>query len=273
MSMFTIRQKLLLGGSVLVAVLLVAGGYYGSRWLCGPDVEPLPEHLLSDRPPAVSMNRPVRASGSQDTSSVLETDLVSESEDELLSDSETESDSTSIDEELAAQLAALSDEELTALAESLEQDDGESSDYPEVPDGFPSNLKPVWLKDYFHERDFSEHVTLYRVLIELWNRGHYDIINGAFDSSGRVYPIYPDVVYLEWDSYVREGLNGESIEVPYVSRRMGAASTVDSLLDNDGKIFTEEEIISGAYRTKYPGIKFVDFDDAGYDPATILNNY
>ena len=38
-SMFTIRQKLLLCGSVLFSVLLVAGGYFGSRWLHGADVE------------------------------------------------------------------------------------------------------------------------------------------------------------------------------------------------------------------------------------------
>ena len=215
------------------------------------------------------MNRPARASVAQYSPSVSESGSVSDIDSTL----ETKQNFSDEEEELEALLNSLSDEELTALAESLEQDEGESSDYPEVPDGFPSNLKPVWLKDYFHERDFSEHVTLYRVLIELWNRGDHNIINGAFDSSGRVYPIYPDVVYLEWNSYVREGLNGESIEVPYVSRRMGAASTVDSLLNSDGKIFTEEEIISGAYRTKYPGIKFVDFDDAGYDPATILNNY
>ena len=80
MPMFTIRQKLLLGGSVLVALLLVAGGYYGSRWLHGPDVEPLPEHLLSDKPLSVSMNHPVRASVLHDTSSVSVTDLMSEQE-------------------------------------------------------------------------------------------------------------------------------------------------------------------------------------------------
>ena len=81
MSMFTIRQKLLLCGSVFFSVLLIAGSYFGSRWLHGPDVRPVPEFLLSDRPRAVSMNRPDRASVLRDASSMSETDLMSEEED------------------------------------------------------------------------------------------------------------------------------------------------------------------------------------------------
>ena len=268
MCMFTIRKKLLLCGSVLFSVLLVAGSYFGSRWLHGPDVEPLPEHLLSDRSHGVSMNRPVHASVSEYTPSVFESESVSDIDSTL----ETEQNYSDEEEELETLLNSLSDEELTALAESLEQDEGKSSDFPEVPDGFP--MTPVWLEDYFHERDFSEHVTLYRVLIELWNRGHHDIITGVSDSdSGRVYPIYHDVVYVEWDSSVHEDSNGQLLEVPYISYRLGAASTVNPLLNSDGKLFTEGEIVSGAYLTKYPGIKFVDFDDAGYDPASILDSY
>ena len=81
------------------------------------------------------------------------------------------------------------------------------------PDGFP--MAPVWLKDYFHKHDFSAHVTISRVLIELWNRGDHDFVNGISDQdTGRVYPIYPDVIYLKWASYIREDSDGESIEVP-----------------------------------------------------------
>ncbi|MDE0185399.1 MAG: hypothetical protein OXP71_08055 [Candidatus Poribacteria bacterium] len=265
--MFTIRQKLFLGGAVLLSVLLVAGSYFGSRWLFGPDVEPTPEHLLT-------AERSYATSVSPDTPSVSGTDWVSELEQSLsdADDSETETDSAKIDEDLEAQLAALSDEELTALAEALEQEEAESSKYPEVPDGFP--MTPVWLEDYFHERDFSAHVTLYRALIELWNRGNHDFVNGTLDEdTGRVYPIYPDVIYVKWDSYTREGPDGESIEVPYISARLGASSTVDPLLNSDEDLFTEEEILSGAYKTKFPGIKLVEYDNAGYDLTTLLGDY
>ena len=266
MSMFTFRQKLLLSGSVLISALLIAGSYFGSRWLHGPDVEPFPEHLLSDGPHAVSTNHAVRAAVSQYTPSVFESQSVSDIDSTL----EAEQNYDDEEEELETLLNSLSDEEFTALAESLEQEEGK--DFPQVPTGFP--FTPIWLKDNFHERDNTEHVTLYRVMIELWNRGDRGFVNGVSDSrSGKIYPIYPDVVYVRWGSYVREGPDGVVIEVPYVSRRLGTASTVNSLVNSDEKLFTEEEIISGAYRTKFPGIKFVDFDNAGYNPATILDDY
>lgn len=141
-----------------------------------------------------------------------------------------------------------------------------------MPDGFP--LTPVWLEDYFHERDFSKHVAVYRVLIELWNQGDQGFVDGVFDSgSGKIYPIYPNVVYLRWDSHIRAGPDGEPIDVPYVGRALGAASTVQTLVDSDGRLFTETEITSGDYKMKFPGISFVDIGDAGYDPANILSNY
>ena len=261
MSMFTIRQKLLLCGSVLIAALLIAGSYFGSRWLFGPDVEPTLEHVSTARPA-------VATSVSPDTLSVSETDWVSELEQTLSdaddTDSETESNSIQIEDELEAQLAALSDEELTALAEALEQDEGESSKYPPVPEGFPSNLKPVWLKDYFDEDSHANHVTMYRVLIELWNQGDRGFVNGIIaGDNGRVYPLYHDVVYVEWDSYVYDGPDGEPIELPYISSELGT--------ENRGLVarpITMDEI-----RTKYPNLKLVDYDSAGYDPATILDDY
>jgi hypothetical protein len=263
--MFTNRQKLFLGGAVLLSVLLVAGSYFGSRWLFGPDIEPTPEHLLT-------AERSYATSVSHDTPSVSGADLMSGSEDELFSDSETQSDSTKIDEELEAQLAALSNEELSAFAEALEQDEGESSKYPAVPDGFPTT--PVWLKSYFDEDLHANHVIIGRVLIELWNQGDHDFTGATLSgSNGRVYPIYPDVIYVEWDSYVREGPDGESIEVPYITARLGASSTIEPLLNSDNRLFTEEEILSGAYKSKFPGIRLVDYDSAGYDPARVLDDY
>lgn len=85
--------------------------------------------------------------------------------------------------------------------------------------------------------------------------------------------MYPEMIYVKWDSYVREGPDGQSIEVPYIKRRLGATDTVNQLVDSDDQLFTEQEILSGAYKTKFPGIYFVDYDDAGYDPATILSDY
>ena len=191
--MFTIRQKLFLGGAVLLSVLLVAV-IFGRRWLLSPDVEILQKH------------------------------------------------------------------------------DRESNDYPAVPDGFP--LTPVWLKDFFDQNLHADYVIIDRVLIELWNQGDHDLVNGILDEhSGKVYPIYHGVVYVEWDSYFREDSNGQPLEVPYISHRLGISSTVEPLLNADGNLFTEEEIMSGAYAAMYPDVEFVSYSDAGYHPATILNGY
>ena len=260
--MFTSKQKLLVGGAVLFAVLPVAGSYFGSRLLHGPGVEPVPEHLLTAKRHAEQMNRPACASVSQDAPSMVEAQL-------------EPGQNNITHEELEAPLNSYDDKELTTLADtlsSLEKDEGK--DFPEVPEGFPSNIRPVWLEDSFDEILHADHVIIDRVLIELWNQGDHDIVYGVLDeNTGKVYPIYHDVVYVEWDSDVREDFNGESLEVPYISYRLGISSTVEPLLNEDGNLFTEEEIMSGAYVTMYPDITFVNYSDAGYDPATVLNNY
>ena len=152
------------------------------------------------------------------------------------------------------------DEELTALADtlsSLEKDEGR--DFPAVPEGFPSNIRPVWLEDFFDEILHADHVIIDRVLIELWNRGDHDIVYGILDeNTGKVYPIYHDVAYVEWDSDVHEDSNGELIEVPYISYTLGISSTLEPLLNEDGNLFTEEEILSGAYVTMFPDVTFWD---------------
>ena len=240
-TMFTRKQKLLLCGSVLISALLIAGSYFGRHWFYGPDVQPVPEHLLADKPRAVSMNRPDRASVFQDTPSMSEPQSVSGIASTL-----EPGQNNNDHEELEALLNSLGDEELTTLADtlsSLEKDEGKN--FPEVPEGFPSNIRPVWLEDFFDEILHADYVIIDRVLIELWNQGDHDIVYGTIDeNTGKIYPIYHDVVYVEWDNHVREDSNGESLEVPYISYRLGISSTVEPLLNEDGNLFTEEEIMS-----------------------------
>ena len=253
---FTNRQTLLLGSAVLLAVLLVAGSYFGRHWFYGPDVELVPEHLLSDKSRSVSMNRPVRVSVSQETPSVSESEPISN----IVSTLDAEQNE---EEEFEDMLKSFSDDELTALAEMLYEDETESNGFPEVPEGFPSNLSVVWLEDYFDENLHADHVIMYRVAIELWNQGEHGFVNVTMDGhTGGVYLLYPGVVYVTRDSYVREGPDGEPIEVPYISSYLGIPSTLEPLLDSDGRLSTES-----------PGVEFVDYNDAGYDPATILDDY
>ena len=48
---------------------------------------------------------------------------------------------------------------------------------------------------------------------------------------------------------------------------------MDPLLNSDGDPFTEEEIMSGAFKTKFSGIRLVEYDSAGYDPASVLDDH
>jgi len=66
MLMFSIRQKLLVCGSVLISALLIAGSYFGNRWLNGLDMKHVPERLLSNDLQFAKMNSLVHASLSQD---------------------------------------------------------------------------------------------------------------------------------------------------------------------------------------------------------------
>ena len=240
----------------MFAVLLVAGIYFGRHWLFGPDVEPVPEHLLSHNPHPVRMNHTSDTSFPQDTPSVSESEPISN----IVSTLDAEQNE---EEEFEDMLKSLSDGELTALAEMLYEDETESNGFPEVPEGFPSNLSVVWLEGYFDENLHADHVMIDRVLIELWNQGERGFVNTTIDfRTGKVYLLYPGVVYVTRNSYVREGPDGESIEVPYVSSYLGIPSTVEPLLDSDGRLSTDA-----------PGVEFVDYNVAGYDPATILDDY
>lgn len=262
--MLSKKLKLLMSGAFLLTVLLFAGTNFGSRWLHGPDIEPAAKNLTPDNLHTEQRQQSVRASVSQFTTRELETNLVSEAEDSCIDEIFPTNTDESVDEVLVAPM-----DRLSALVQEGGATATVKSGFPDVPDGFP--LTPVWMEDYFNYHDFSKHETLYRVLIELWNQGDHAIMNGAFITEfGRVYPIYPNVIYVTWDYYVCESPDGQSIEVPYISDRLGASSTVNPLLDSNGKLFTEQEILSGNYKTKFPAIRFVDFKDAGYDPASIL---
>ena len=137
-----------------------------------------------------------------------------------------------------------------------------ASDFPEVPEGFPADLRPVWIQfPNYKKGDMYAHETMYRVLIKLWNQGDHGFVNGVYCYyNNRVYPLYHDVVYVEWDEITVETPNGPIKQ-----------KVLTSWLSTD-KFFTAEEVLTGVYATKYPGVEFVDFETAGYDPETFLSD-
>ena len=106
-----------------------------------------------------------------------------------------------------------------------------------------------------------EHELICRVLIKLWNQGERGFIDGAFGhNDGKVYPIYPDVLYVQWADEIID--NGDGNVVTF---RM-----IVSSLGSQARPFDTDDFITGEWKNKYPGVKFVDYADAGYYPDTFL---
>ena len=141
-----------------------------------------------------------------------------------------------------------------------EIEEGVTNDFPEVPDGFP--MTPVWEEfSNYQKGDMQDHETLYRVLIKLWNQGDHGFVNGVIDhNNGKVYPLYPDVIYVKW----KESVIG-SPDDPVTIRIPG------SMLGTHDRHFSMEDRYFGLEKS-YPEIEFVDKHTAGYDPETFLTD-
>ena len=154
------------------------------------------------------------------------------------------------------------------------------NDFPEVPEGFPPDLKSivVWLAPNYQKGDKPDHEIMYRVLIELWNQGDHDFVNVVGDGTPlrKVYPIYPDVVYVQWRDHEEPGPDGELLK--YISFAIGTRDAVKFTSRVNGDEFkhlTEavmEEMMAGegAYMAQYPGLKLVDYRKSGYKPKDVL---
>lgn len=157
----------------------------------------------------------------------------------------------------------------------------EENDFPEVPEGFPPELKPVWLEDYFDEDRFADHVIMSRVLIELWNQGERGFVNVVGDGIPvrKVYPLYPDVVYVRWRDHDEPGPDGKPLK--YISLALGTRDAVkftSRVNRGEFKHLSEaemEEMMAGEgpHMAQYPGLKLVDYSKAGYKPKDVLIDY
>ncbi|MDE0185412.1 MAG: hypothetical protein OXP71_08125 [Candidatus Poribacteria bacterium] len=166
--------------------------------------------------------------------------------------------------------------------ETVEPVKGERA-FPEVPEGFPPDLKSivVWLAPNYQKGDKPDHEIMYRVLIELWNQGDHDFVNVVGDGLPlrKVYPIYPEVVYVQWRDHKEPGPDGELLK--YISFAIGARDAVKFTSKVNGDEFkhlTEAEMKEmmtgeGAYMAQYPGLKLVDYRKSGYKPKDILVDY
>jgi hypothetical protein len=132
----------------------------------------------------------------------------------------------------------------------------EQSDFPEIPEGFPEDLAKAVVWKFFpnYQKGDIEHEMIYRVLIKLWNQGNHDFVNGSYETEyQRVYPLYHDVVYVEWaEQETPDGL------VIYPASTLGTGrwkQTAENIFD---PLPTD--------------ITFIEFEDAGIDPQTFLTD-
>ena len=187
--------------------------------------------------------------------------------DEAQAQGTREGSSESFNSESSSHDAEFDDAEFASFLLGLEDETAEEKrDFPPVPEGFPSNLTPVWLTlPGYQKGDMPEHESIYRVLLKLWNQGERGFINGAFSNDdGKVYPLYPDVVYVKWGYAVTHDEGGNPTPYRYIATSMGTHARDFN--------FTTEDYVTGEWETMYPGAKFVSYDDAGYDPYTFLTD-
>ncbi|MDE0300859.1 MAG: hypothetical protein OXN17_19650 [Candidatus Poribacteria bacterium] len=79
-------------------------------------------------------------------------------------------------------------------------------------------------------------------------------------SDGKIYPIYLDVLYVEWEETAIFDGDGNPFPITYIGDALGPI----------GIDFSAEDYLTGDFEMKYPGLKFVPFEQAGYDPHTFL---
>ena len=88
-----------------------------------------------------------------------------------------------------------------------------------------------------------EHESIYRVLIKLWNQGERGFINGAFrNNDGKVYPLYPDVVYVKWGYSVTYDEGGNPTPYKYIATSMGTHA----------RDFNTEDFVTGDWENQLP---------------------
>lgn len=235
-------------GACIIAVLGVIAVYILGGLYFKDDYEMTPVESVTSRTPIVitpSVDEP------GDSTSVPQT----ETEEGI---SETEEIGESIDDEVntADSVVDLTDtvDDVIAVDELSEQ-----SDFPEIPEGFPEDLAKAVVWKFFpnyQKGDMPDHEMIYRVLIKLWNQGDHDLVNGSYQTeSQKVYPLYHDVVYVEWG----ESVTPDGTVLRYPAHTLGTGRhwklTAENIFD---PLPTD--------------ITFIEFEDAGIDPQTFLTD-
>ena len=242
-----IREPIIIG-SVVIAVLIVIGAYFGSHYYYGGGVEILEIPDTSALAPSHPRSEPS-----------LELDF------DGLTTEQSESKETQLQSDLAPQeeisieefLAELSDEEKQTLAEEVADELPRESVFglgplPDIPPDFPR--QHVW--DSIERSSLATvgHELINRVLIKYWNQGKKTGAGVRSGENGRVYPLFKDTVYVRW----KEDENEDGSIYRYVSSYLCHGSLADY----------EESVENG---TQPSWLKVVPYEEGGVDPYSFLD--
>lgn len=254
---FLKRHWLFASASLLVLLCVALGAFL--VWRANQPVESKTVYVMPEPNPERAeilkraLQRPNRAYTPQ------------ESSDEATTDSTTAASLEAGSGDSSTQETDFEDEDLESVLSELDEETTEDNgDFPPIPEGFlDSNAPPVWTTiPGYQKGDMPEHENLYKVLIKLWNQGERGFHGGSYDSNlGKVYPLYPNVIYVTWYEATQYDVDGNAI---------GQYRSIGSGLGMQHYEFTPVDFMTGAWRTKYPGLKILNKKDSGYDPEVFL---
>ena len=129
--------------------------------------------------------------------------------------------------------------------------------YPQVPDDYPYNVP--WQRSeaervQIPQDQLEEQELLSMIMVKLWSEGDHDFTGGVI-TNGTFYPLYPNVVYVEWEQHQEP----DGTIHRYASNVLtGGGNDSSVIMDqlNNGKT--------------PPGIRIVDYQSAGIDPYQFL---
>lgn len=142
-----------------------------------------------------------------------------------------------------------------ALGRQLPFHGVDKNGFPLVPDGFRWDpIWKAWEQDPnpekwapWSEEGINASVLINKVCIKLWNQGDHGFTS-AIIRNERVYPLYPDTIYVQWK---------EDAGRRYIGRVLGTGDVV----------LTPEQKGKGEIPS---GIQVLDYDSGGYDAYDFL---
>ncbi len=140
--------------------------------------------------------------------------------------------------------------------------------YPAVPAGY--DLEPIWMLPGAQNGEYPEKLhreceLMERVLIKLWNQGERGINGISFQDNGKVYPNYPNTVYIEieedndwwYPQRIKDFFDGKT-------ETFNVNSQAIRVFGGDGSL--NDRVLAGE---RPPGVRYLSLED-GIEPYEFL---